>query len=154
MASSDGVKLLSDIHLKWFDASSLLEDDQRKLLELFLQSLGITSDVARDLLHVLFASRAQDTALSGRQLRDAIITLRKMRNAGDAEKGLTMRNILVWLKYFSDIRLVEKIGSRYHFKGNKKPSRAFSDGTKPLVEDSVKYVEKLLERLEESFNIK
>jgi hypothetical protein len=148
-----GMKLLSDIHLKWYDESSLLEEDQRKLLELFLESLGITSDVARDLLHVLFAARAQDTALSGRQVRDAMVTLRKMRNVVDAERGLTMRNIQVWLKYFSDIRLVEKIGSRYHFKSNKKPSRAFSEGTKPLVDESVKYVEKLLKKVEESFNI-
>ena len=147
------MKLLSDIHLRWYDESSLLEDDPRKLLELFLESLGITSDVARDLLHVLFAARAKDTALSGRQVRDAIITLRKLRNAADAEKGLTTRNIHVWLKYFSDIRLVEKIGSRHHFKGNKKPSRAFSEGTKPLVDESVKYVERLLKKVEDSFGI-
>lgn len=148
------MRLLSDIRLKWYDESSLLEEDSRRLLELLLDALGITSDVARDLFHVLLVSRAEDTALTGRQIKDAIVNLRRMRNIEDPERGLTMRNIQVWLQYFRGIKLVDKLGSRYHFKGNKKPSKAFIDGTKPMVDESVKYVEKLLKRVEESYKIK
>jgi len=147
------MKLVSDIRLRWYDDSSLLEDDPRRLLELFLDSLGVTSDVAVDLFHVLLCARAEDTALTGRQIRDAIVGLRRMRDAGEPERGLTMRNIQVWLRYFREIKLLDKLGSRYHFRGNKKPSKAFAEGTRQMAEQSAAYVEKLLKRVEESYKI-
>ncbi|MBM3308965.1 MAG: hypothetical protein FJY77_01805 [Candidatus Altiarchaeales archaeon] len=148
------MKLLFDIGLRRFDESSLDEEDARRLLELFLESLGVTSDVARDLFEVLLVSRAGDTALTARQIRDSIIGLRKARKVEDAEKGLTARNIQIWLKYFKGIRLVDKLGDRYHFKGNKRPSRVFAEDTKPVVEESVKYVERVLKKVEEAYRIK
>lgn len=147
------MKTLCDVHLRWFDESSLDEDNPRRLLELALNALGITSDVARDLFQVLLAARVQDTSLTARQLRESVIALRRARKAVNPEEGLTMRNLHVWLQYFRSIRLVEKLGSRYHFRGNKKPSRAFAEGTKPLVDGSAGYVQRLLERLEVSYGV-
>lgn len=147
------MKLLCDVHLRWFDESTLTEDDQRKLLELALNALGITSDAARDLFHVLLASRASDVSLTARQLRDAVVSLRRGRGMENPEEGLTMRNLHVWLQYFRSIRLVEKLGNRYHFRGNRKPSRAFAEGTRQLVEGSMGYVERVLERLELSYGV-
>ncbi|MFH1125984.1 MAG: hypothetical protein V1703_02560 [Candidatus Altiarchaeota archaeon] len=148
------MKLVSDITLRWYDESSLEEDNPRSLLELLLDSMGITSDVARDLFHVLLVARAEDTALTVKQIRDAIISLRKMRNADKPEKGLTMRNIQVWLQYFREIKLLDKLGDRYHFRGNRRPSKAFAEGTKPMIEESSRYVERVLKRVEDAYGIK
>jgi len=148
------MKLLSDITLRWYDESSLAEDDPRRLVELFLDSMGITSDVAIDLFEVLAVARAEDTALTAKQIRDAIVNLRSMRKVENPEKGLTARNIQVWLKHFRRLKLVDKLGERYHFKGNKKPGKAFSDETKPVIEESVRYVERVLKKVEEAYRIK
>lgn len=148
------MRLLSDITLRWYDESSLDEDNPRALVELLLEALGITSDVARDLVEVLLVARSQDTALTGRQIRDGILGLRTARKLEDPEKGLTLRNVQVWLQYFKDIRLVDKIGERYHFKGNRKPSKSFAEGTKPMIESSVDYIERLLAKVEGVYRIK
>jgi hypothetical protein len=147
------MKLLCDVHLRWYDESSLDEDDPRRLLELALDALGVTSAVARDIFHVLLMSRAADNSLTARQVRDAVIVLRGEWGVEKPDAGLTMRNIHVWLRHFRDMRLVEKLGERYHFSGNKKPSRAFADGTGPLVEGAIGYVGRVLEKLEVSYGV-
>jgi hypothetical protein len=51
--------------------------------------------------------------------------------------------------------MIEKIGSRYTFKGNRKPSTVFRENVKPQVIDkSADYVCRVLERLEEEYGIK
>jgi len=142
---------LSDIRLKWYDDSSLTEDDPRKIIELFLDSLGITSDVARDLTEVLLINRKIDRALTSNELRGQIIAFREKRGVGD--RGLTLRNLQVWLRYFREIKLIDKVGDRYMFKGNKKPSQAFREYTKPIVDESAEYVARILERVEEVYGI-
>ena len=148
------MKPVFDITLRWYDDSSFLEDDPERQIELLLDSIGITSDVAVDIFHVLVVARAEDRALTARQIRDAVVNLREMQGLKNPEKGLTMRNIQVWLKNFKKIKLIDRIGGMYRFKGNKKPSKAFADETKPLIVESTKYVEKLLKEIEESYKIK
>ncbi|MDD5111575.1 MAG: hypothetical protein PHG85_03445 [Candidatus Altiarchaeota archaeon] len=147
------MKLIADFTLRLYDEGAFLEDDPRRLLELFLDSIGITSDVARDVFHILLVARASDTALSAKQIREAVVSLRNIRKETEPEKGLTMRNVQVWLRYFRDIRLADNLGSLYRFRGNKMPSRAFSDGTRPLVLASLDYAEKLLRRVEGAYSI-
>jgi hypothetical protein len=147
------MKLIADFTLRLYDEGALLEDDPRRLLELFLDSIGITSDVARDVFHVLLVARAGDTALSARQIREAVVSLRKIRGEKELERGLTMRNVQVWLRYFRDIRLADNLGALYRFRGNKTPKRAFIDGTRPLALASLDYVEKLLGKVEGAYRI-
>ena len=148
------MNLLSDIRLRWYDDSSLLKENPRELVELFMKSIGISSEVAIDLFEVMLMAKSRDIGLTRRDIKSNIIELRNSRKTKNAEDGLTDRNIQIWLKYFMDIKLVDRIGKRYRFTNNKKPSVAFSQYTKPLVDESVLYVEKILKKLEEEYNIK
>jgi len=148
------MKPLSDIQLRWFDDSALLTEDPRELLELFLSSIGITSDVARDLFEVLLISRHHDLALTTRGVKDNILELRRRRRVKDAERGLTDRNVQVWLTYFNKIGLVDSVAGKHRFTGNKKPSRAFSEDVRPVVEESLKFAERVLQKVEGAYRIK
>ena len=148
------MNLLSDIRLRWYDDSSLLKENPRELVELFMKSIGISSEVAIDLFEVMLMAKSRDIGLTRRDIKSNIIELRNSRKTKNAEDGLTDRNIQIWLKYFMDIKLVDRIGKRYRFTNNKKPSVAFSQYTKPLVDESVLYVEKILKKLEEEYKIK
>ncbi len=145
------MKPISDIHLRWYDDSTLAEDNPRKLAALFMDAIGVTSDVAVDLFEVLLISRAGDNALTSREIKTKIMESRKKRKTGD--HGLTDRNIQVWLKFFRELKLVDRTGSHYRFRGNKKPSEAYMEYTKPLVYESAEYVERLLLKVEESYGI-
>lgn len=144
---------IADLTLRWFDESNLLEKDPRTLTRTFLAALGITSDVAVDIMDVLFRVRAEDRALRTREILDEIIRLRKERKVKD-KKGLGLRNIQVWVKYFKSIKLVDRVGERVRFSGNRKPSEAFSEYTKPIIEESVSFVGKVLVKTEEAYGIK
>lgn len=148
------MKPLADIQLRWFDDSTLLTDDPREVLELFLDSIGVTSDVARDLFEVLLISRHHDLALGTREIKANIIELRRRRKAKEGDKGLTDRNIQVWLSYFNKIGLVDSIGGKHRFSGNKKPSRAFAEETVPLVQECLKFSEKVLKRVEDAYKLR
>lgn len=148
------MNLLSDITLRWYDDSSLLKENPRELVELFMTSIGISSEVAIDLFEVLLIAKSKDIGLTRKDIKSNILELRKSRKIKDAEDGLTDRNLQIWLKYFIEIKLVDRIGKRYRFTNNKKPSIAFSQYTKPLVDESVLYVEKILKKLEEEYKIK
>jgi len=145
---------LADIQLRWFDDSTLLTDDPREVLEMFLDSIGVTSDVARDLFEVLLISRHHDLALSTREVKANIVELRRRRKVKDVGRGLTDRNIQIWLNYFSKIGLLDSIGGKHRFRSNKKPSKAFTEDTKPIVEECLKFSEKVLKKVEDSYKIK
>lgn len=146
------MNLISDINLRWFDESALLEKDPRKLTETFLASLGITSDVAADIVEVLFKARAVDRGLTTAEVREGMVMLRKQRK--EDFSGLTVRNVQVWIRYFKEIKLVDRVGDRVRFSGNKKPSKVFAEYTRPLIEESASFVEKLLKKTEEAYGIK
>lgn len=148
------MNLLADIRLKWYDDSSLLTDDSRKLVELLMDSLGVSRDIAVDLFEVLLLARAKGVGLTSSEIRDGILELRSAR--GDkGGRGLSFRNVQIWLKFFRDLELIDRIGSRYLFSGNKKPSAVFIEKTKPEVIDrSVDFIHRLLEEIEKSYNIK
>ncbi|MCX6695326.1 MAG: hypothetical protein NTU61_03435 [Candidatus Altiarchaeota archaeon] len=148
------MKPIADIQFRWFDDSSLLTDDPREALEVFLGSIGVTSDVALDLFEVLLISRHHDLALSTREIKANIVELRKRRRVRELEKGLTDRNIQVWLSYFNRIGLIDSLGGKHRFTGNKKPSRAFREETMPLVEECLKFSERALLKVEEYYKIK
>jgi len=148
------MNLLSDIRLKWYDDSSLMLKDSRKLIELFLDSLGITRDVPADIFEVLLIAKSSGIGLTTSEIKGGIIKLRKKRN-GSIEKGLSERNIQIWLKFFRDLELVERIGSRYLFSGNKKPSTIFKERTKPeVIDKSADYIYRLLKGIERGYEIK
>jgi hypothetical protein len=130
-----------------------MEDDPRKLTEIFLGSLGISSDIAVDVMEVLLKARAEDVALRTAEIRDSVLKLRKERKIKE-KKGLTLRNIQIWIKYFKEIKLVDRVGERGRFTGNKKPSEAFSEYTKPVIYESSSFVENVLKKAEEAYGIK
>ncbi len=145
---------LFDIRLRWYDDTSLNEDDKRKLSELFLKTLGVTSEVAVDIFEALLTARADNRAITVREIKQAVVENRKQR--GCPLSGLTERNIQIWMKFFRDIGLikyVEKMGDRYIFPGNKKPSEVFEEYTKPQVASSLNYIKRVLEKTEDAYGV-
>ncbi|MFH1404035.1 MAG: hypothetical protein ABIH11_07190 [Candidatus Altiarchaeota archaeon] len=146
--------LLADIKFRWFDESALLTDDRRELVELFLDSIGITSDVARDLIEVLVNAKTKDVSLGAGEIKILILELRRRRKSKDPMWGLTDRNLQVWLKYFQNIRLIDNFAGKYRFTSNKPPSRAFKDYTMEVVKESAAFTERVLKRIEEVYELK
>jgi len=147
------MNLLSEITLKWYDDSSLMLED-RELVTLFLDSLGITRDIAADVFEVLLMAKSKNVSLTSAEIRNAVIDLRKKRKKNPDDSS-TLRNIQIWIKYFRNIGMVERVGDRYLFKGNKKPSIVFKENVKPeLIDKSSDYLGRVLERLEQCYLIK
>lgn len=146
------MNLISDIRLKWYDDSSLMTDDPRELLELFLDSLGVSSAVACDVLEVLLLARQKDISLTSSEISTYIKEVRKKRRQA-VGKGLTDRNIQLWLKFFIELQLVDRLGRRYRFKNNRSLGEAFNNYTKPLVIESLDYVNKVINKLERAYSI-
>lgn len=146
------MNLISDIRLRWYDESSLLEEEPRKLVELFLKSMGISSDVASDILEVLLIARSKEISLTCKEIKDQIKVLRKKRGVNDAS-GLTDRNVQIWLKHFKNMKLIERIKSKYMFSKNKRPGVVFSEETKPIIEETLAYIQRILEKLEKTYDI-
>ncbi|MBN2013773.1 MAG: hypothetical protein JW778_01200 [Candidatus Altiarchaeota archaeon] len=148
------MNLLADIRLRWYDDESLLSDDSRKLIELLLDSLGVSRDIASDLFEVLLLAKSKGVGLTSSEIRKGILELREKRGVIGDNK-LSLRNIQIWLKFFRDLELVERIGSRYLFSKNKKPSVLFMEKTKPeVIDKSVDFIHRLLEEIEKSHNIR
>lgn len=147
------MKLLADIKLRWYDESALMADDSRQILEYFLDSIGVTADVARDLMEVMLMARARDVPLTTQEVKAGVVELRRRRGVADPEFGMTDRNIQIWLKYFETIGLFDDIDGKHRFTANKKPSEAFKK-TRQVVNESLKYSEKLVSKLEEAYRIK
>jgi hypothetical protein len=148
------MNLLSQITLKWYDDSSLIAEDRRELVELFLDSIGITREVAADIFELLLIARSKGLSLTSRDIMEGIIEMRAHRGCAP-DDSLTLRNIQIWLKYFRSLGLLEKIGGRYFFKGNKKPSAVFRESVKPeVIDKSADYLARVLEKLEDRYNIK
>ncbi len=149
------MKLLSDIRLRWYDDRSLMLDRDRELIELLLDSLGVSRTVAADIFEVLLKSKKKDLGLTSEEIKQEIVKLRKRRKIKDPEKGLTKRNLQIWLKFFRDIDLVERFGFRYRFTGNKKPSTAFKEYTKPeVIDKSADFIYRLLKEIEGRYGVK
>lgn len=145
---------VSEISLRWYDDTALLTENPAKLTKLFLNSIGITSGIATDIFEVLVRYNAKGVAPTTKEIENEIIEKNKTKEDGGDEKSL--RIIQMWLKYFREIKLIDKIGSkkkgRYVFSGNKKPSEAFMLYTKPLIiDESAKYSEKILKKMEEKY---
>jgi hypothetical protein len=148
------MNLLSQITLKWYDDSSLMAEDRRELVELFLDSAGITREIAADIFELLLIARSKGLSLTSREIRDGIAEMRERRGKSP-DDSLTLRNIQIWLKYFRNLGLLEKIGGRYFFKGNKKPSAVFREYVKPeVIDKSADYLARVLEKLEDRYGIK
>jgi hypothetical protein len=146
------MNLLSDIRLKWYDDSSLMIKDSRKLIELFLDSVGVSRDIAADIFEVLLMAKSEGLGLTTSEIKERVIDLREKR--GGVRKGLSDRNIQIWLKFFRDLELVERIGSRYMFTGYRKPSALFMERTKPeIIDKSVDYIHRLLREIETGYEI-
>ena len=146
-------ELLADIKLRWYDESALLAEGPREVLELFMDSIGVTSDVSCDLMEVMLMARARDVPLTMPEVKAGIVELRRRRGREDPEFGMTDRNIQIWLKYFETIGLFDDIGGKYRFQANKKPSEAFKR-TKQIVAESLKYSDRLVEKLEGEYRIR
>ena len=143
----------TSIKLRWFDESILLESDRITLTEAFLESIGITSPVATDIFEVLLISAAKDTPLKTSEIRAAVISLRAQRKIKSIEKGLTDRNIQIWLKYFSDIGLIEQHFGKYRFSIRNNPSESMKK-TKQIIEESYKMSVEILKKAEQQYKIK
>jgi len=146
-------ELLVDIKLRWYDDSALMEDEPRRLLELFMDSIGVTSDVACDAMEVVLMSRARDLPLTTGEVKLGVVELRRRRKAEDPEFGMTDRNIQIWLKYFERIGLLDEFAGKHRFSGNKRPSEAFKR-TREVVAESLKYSERLVGKLEAAYHIR
>ncbi len=148
------MNLLSDIRLRWYDDDSLLSNEPRALIELFLDSLGVSRDVAADIFEVLLTAKSEGVGLTTSQIKQRIIELREKRGS-DTESGLCKRNIQIWMGFFRELELVERIGSRYFFSGNKKPSTLFMERTKPnIIDKSTDYIHRLLQEIEKGYSVK
>ncbi|MEA1925591.1 MAG: hypothetical protein U9M95_06955 [Candidatus Altiarchaeota archaeon] len=147
------MNLLADIRLRWYDDSSLMLEDERELIALFLDTLGVSRKAAIDIFEALLKAKKRDMGLTSDELRGEIIKLRRKR--GETEKGLTKRNLQIWLRFYRDIELVERFGSRYRFAKNKKPSQAFRDYTKPeVIDKSSDFMYRLLKEIEDRCGVK
>jgi len=140
---------ISNIQLIWYDDTTLLTENPRKLVKLFLSSIGITSDIAADIFEVLVKYNAKGIAPTSKEIEKEIL---KKKNSENGEE-FSFRIIQIWLKYFREIKLIDRIGSkkkgRYVFSGNRKPSESFMQYTKPLIiDESVNYSEKILKKME------
>ena len=141
------------IKLRWLDESAFLESDRRKTLELFLDSIGITSDVAADIFELMLLAKARELSLKTSEIKKGIIKLRGERKVKNTEKGLTNRNIQVWLSYFEDIGLFDSKVSGHRFRMDKRPSEAFKR-VGQLASESLNVSERLLKNVEEGFDIR
>ncbi len=146
------MKPVSDIRLRWYDDSSLLEDDPRKLVDLFLRSMGVSSEVASDILEAMLIAKAKDITLTGREITHNVGQLRQERGK-DASHGLTDRNVQMWLRHLRDVKLIERIKNRYMFGKNNRPSRVFFEQTKPIIDETVAYIQRVLEKVEKAYDI-
>jgi hypothetical protein len=147
------MNLLSEITLRWYDDTSLMIEERRELVELFLKSTGVTRDVAADIFEVLLLAKAKNISLTSEEIKKEIIGLRKKRGR-QTDEGLTLRNIQLWLKFFRDLGMVERLGNRYMFRGNKKPSTVFMENVKPdVIDRSADYLCRLLTELEKRYRI-
>jgi hypothetical protein len=144
-------QLLADIKLRWYDDSALIRDSPRELLDVFLDSIGVTSAVAGDLMEVLFMARARDVPLKAGEIMGGMAEVRRRRGAG-SDYGMTYRNVLVWLKYFHRIGLIDCVDRKYRFSGNKTPSEAFKK-TGEVVAESLKFSGKALDGAQKAYGI-
>jgi len=145
-------ELLADIKLRWYDDTALMADEPRELLETFLDSIGVTAEVACDIMEVMFLARAKDVALTTGEVKAGVLELRRRRGAKD-DFGMTDRNIQIWLVYFGRIGLLDCIDNRHRFTANRKPTEAFKK-TKEVIAESVRFSEKLLNKAEQAYRIK
>jgi hypothetical protein len=66
---------------------------------------------------------------------------------------MTDRNIQIWIEYFESIGLFDSFNGKHRFSGNKLPSDAFKR-TRQVIEESVRYSEKLVAKLEKVYQIR
>ncbi|HIE34453.1 MAG TPA: hypothetical protein EYP86_04880 [Candidatus Altiarchaeales archaeon] len=148
------MKLLANINLKWYDDTALMLEDREDLVKLFLGCLGVSRDVASDLFEVLLIAKKDGISLTSKQIKREIIKLRKLQGMENPEHGLSDRNIQIWLKFFRNLEMVERLGDRYLFKKNKTPSNIFIEKTKPEVIDKCSdFMYKLLKEIEKRYEI-
>lgn len=148
------MNLIADVRLKWYDESCLEVEENRELVRILLDSLGVTRDVASDIFEVLLMARSDGISITGREIKDRVIGLRKERKVKKPADGLTDRNIQLWLRFFREIDLVERVGSRHLFSGNKKPSKVWMEKTKPnIIDKSAENIHKILLELEKRYEI-
>ena len=107
-----------------------------------------SSEIAADIFEVLVKYNAAGIAPTTREIEKKILE----KNKDKEGEEFSLRIIQIWLKYFREIKLIDKIGGkkgRYVFSGNKKPSEAFMQYTKPLIiDESANYSEKILKKME------
>jgi len=148
------MNLISDVRLKWYDESCLGVDENRELVRILLDSLGVTRDVASDIFEVLLMAKSDGISITGREIKDRVVSLRKGRKVKKPADGLTDRNIQLWLRFFREIDLIERVGSRHLFSGNKKPSKVWMEKTKPnIIDKSAENIHKILLELEKRYEI-
>ncbi|GAG10925.1 unnamed protein product [marine sediment metagenome] len=148
------MNLISDVRLKWYDESCLGVEENRELVRILLDSLGVTRDVALDIFEVLLMAKSDGISMTGREIKDKVIGLRKERKVKKPRNGLTDRNIQLWLRFFREIDLIERVGSRHLFSGNKKPSKVWLEKTKPnIIDKSAENIHKILLELENRYEI-
>jgi hypothetical protein len=147
-----GEKPLSELKLKWFDESTLMTDDARQLLGMVLESLGVTSKPGFEVFHVLLEAHKAGLRVGAREVRAQIVKYR-MRHGDSDRKGLTLRNIQVWLKYYQDIGFLDNMGDKYMFKAARKPSECFNEYTVPIIEESVSYTRRALEAMQKAYGL-
>ena len=144
---------LVELRLKWFDDSTLLSDDGEELLRQALRSLGVTSRPAFEVFRVLLIAHKGGVRVSARQVREQVVKSRAREKERD-RRGLTLRNIQVWLKYFCDIGFLDCVGDKYMFKAARKPSECFNEYTVPLIDECARYTRKAFEAVEDAFKVK
>ncbi len=152
--------LLSKIELCWFSDDELLKENPRALVELFLNSLGVSKGTASDIFEILLLNKRKGIHLTSGEIRNEVIEMRKNRKElgefdGEIEDSLSGRNVQIWLKFFKDMKIVECINDRYFFSGDKFPLEAFEMYVRPLIiDESVRFIERLLKKIEESYGLK
>jgi len=144
---------ISNIRLKWYDESCLHVKDDGELVRILLDSLGVTRDVASDIFEVMLIAKSDGISLTGKEIKNEVIKLRKGRNSKNPDKGLTDRNIQLWLRFFRELDFIDRIGSRYLFSANRKPSDVWLEKTRPLIEKSADSIHKILVELEKRYEI-
>lgn len=144
--------VLADVKLRWFDDSTLLTDNPERLLECSLRSLGVHSKTGFDVFRVLLASHKAGLKVSAKEVHAQVEALRARRGDRD-RKGLTLRNIQVWLKFYQDLGFLENIHDKYMFRAAKNPSDCFNEYTAPIIDSSIAYTRRALSKMEEALGI-
>ncbi|MFN3528254.1 MAG: hypothetical protein ACK4YO_04050, partial [Candidatus Altarchaeaceae archaeon] len=104
--------LLSSITLRWYSEDELLKENPRELINLFLNSIGVSKKIAADIFEVLLIARMKNLPLTTEEIMKEVIELRRKRKEIGIvveDEKISKRTVQFWIKFFKEIKMIESI---------------------------------------------